>query len=64
MVRAWVLHSLKTVFMGVHLYFDTAYWEKEADPTFPYSNEDLRETLGSVIIAFLIASVVLDLVIW
>ena len=64
-MRAWALHSLKTVFMGVQLYFDAPYWKKEADPAFPYSgNEDLRETLGSVIIFLLIASVCIDLVIW
>lgn len=65
MTRAWVLHSLKTACIGFHLYFDTAYWEKKADPAFPYSgDEGLRETLGSLIIALLIASVSLDLVIW
>ena len=65
MTRAWVLHSLKTLCMGVYLYCDTAYWEKEADSAFPYSgNEDLRKALGSLIIALLIASVSLDLVIW
>ena len=65
MMRAWVLHSLKTVFMGAHLYFDTPYWKKEANLAFPNSgNEDLRESIGSVVIALLISSVCIDLVIW
>ena len=65
MTRAWVLHSIKTACMGIHLYFYTAYWDEKADPAFPYIvNEDLRETLGILIKALLIASVGLDLVIW
>ena len=68
MTRAWILHTLKNVFMVLSTVFGTAYWEREADPECSLIDQERRESHVSILkkinISFLIMSILMDFFCW
>ena len=66
--RAWLIHSIKTIYMVMDATTSDAFWEKKADPDCLSFNTDIVESIGQfIIIAIWIAlgaSVFLDIICW